>query len=196
MPLGIAQPYLDSHAMPSDIQTARLRLEPLCEKHADIVFEDLCDLRIYRFIADEPPESRDALHKRYRFLQAGRSPDGSEHWLNWIAYRRDTERPVGCFQASIRPGHPSSVAYIVFPKYWRRGYAREAMTFLGRYLFATYDIPVLVAEMDTRNEASVGLVSALGFQHTMTNLDAAFFHGETSHEYRYELERAVVPRSN
>ena len=71
--------------------------------------------------------------------------------------------------------------------YWRRGIANEAGTAVIDHVFATYPTPLLAANLDTRNSASIGLVQALGFIRTGIIRDADHFKGATSHEYRYEL---------
>ncbi len=58
------------------IETERLRREPVTASHASAMFEVLADERIYRYLPSDPPESVEALRKRYEFLSSGRSPDG------------------------------------------------------------------------------------------------------------------------
>jgi RimJ/RimL family protein N-acetyltransferase len=44
-----------------------------------------------------------------------------------------------------------------------------------------------VAEMDTRNAASISLAEVLGFERVGTTLGADHFKGSVSDEHRYEL---------
>jgi RimJ/RimL family protein N-acetyltransferase len=55
------------------------------------------------------------------------------------------------------------------------------------HLLEDYGVRVVVAEMDTRNAASVSLVEALGFERVGTTLGADRFKGSVSDEHRYEL---------
>ena len=110
----------------SQLFSKRLRIEPLRAEHASVVFEPLQHPAIYRFIPNDPPE-RAALQRRYDFLAGARSPDGREHWLNWVAFLRDTHTPVCTFQATLPEGERGSFAYVVFPAFWRQGYGREVV---------------------------------------------------------------------
>jgi RimJ/RimL family protein N-acetyltransferase len=144
---------------------------------------------LYAFLPGDPPRSLDALEKRYAFLQLGKSPDGKEHWLNWIIFDRRTGTPLGFFQATVRDDAPSDIAYIVFSAHWRQGTAREAGAAVIDHTFDRYPTPLLAANMDTRNVASIRLVEALGFKRTAFLPNADTFKGITSDEYRYELTR-------
>jgi hypothetical protein len=63
-------------------------------------------------------------------------------------------------------------------------------------VFARYDVQCAVAEMDTRNEASIRLAESLGFRRVNTVFDAASFKGSTSHEHVYRLTRPSGTRAD
>ena len=174
----------------SHLSTDRLRIEPMRAEHAPMVFEPLQDPAIYRFLPSDPPE-RSALQRRYDFLQGGRSPDGRERWLNWVAFLRDTQRPVGTFQATLPEGERGSFAYVVFPAFWRQGYGRELVARMIGHLFETHPVPELYAEIDTRNIGSVRLVESLGLARMTTTKAADFFKGASSDEHTYAVQRGA-----
>jgi RimJ/RimL family protein N-acetyltransferase len=58
------------------------------------------------------------------------------------------------------------IGYILHPDVWGRGYAREAMTAVIAHIFATRDVGKITADVDPRNEASIGLLLRLGFTET------------------------------
>jgi ribosomal-protein-alanine N-acetyltransferase len=171
------------------IETANHRLEPVREDHAVLVYTSLRDPQLYALIPEEPPASLEALAKRYAFLQSGKSPDGKEHWLNWIIRDRRTKKPVGTFQATVRDEAPSDIAYMVFPAHWRQGIASEAGAAVIDHLFSRYPTPMLAANLDTHNIASMKLVETLGFKRTAFIPKADTFKGMSSDEFRYELPR-------
>lgn len=166
--------------------TARLILEPLVVAHAQALFPLLCDKRLYTYIPQEPPTSADALAERYRRLERRRSPDGQRVWLNWAARLREGSSYVGVFQATIEPDGEAFLAYMIFPAQQRQGYAREGGQRVIEYLAGEYGARLIVAEIDTRNQASVGVVEALGFVRVTERTAADFFKGSVSDEYRYE----------
>ncbi|HET6660537.1 MAG TPA: GNAT family protein [Rubrobacter sp.] len=174
------------------LETERLLLEPLMPEHAAILFEDLADERLYRLIPLNAPESSEALESRYRKLSSRRSPDGSEVWLNFaMRLREEGTLPkasyVGTLEATVFPNRSAYIAYTVFAPFWRQGYAREGCARMLRHLLEEYRVLVVVAEMDTRNAASVSLAEALGFKRVGTTLGADHFKGSVSDEHRYEL---------
>jgi [ribosomal protein S5]-alanine N-acetyltransferase len=174
------------------LETERLLLEPLMPGHAPLLVKDLADERLYRFIPTDAPESAEALETRYRKLSSRRSPDGSEVWLNFAMRLREEGRLlkatyVGTLEATVFPDRSAYLAYTVFVPFWRQGYAREGCARILRHLLDNYRVRVVVAEMDTRNAASVSLAEALGFERVGTTLGADHFKGSVSDEHRYEL---------
>jgi hypothetical protein len=79
------------------IETQRLRCEPVRIEHAETMYPVLLDPRIYAYLPERPPVSIDALRRRYEVLSAGKSPDGSEHWLNWMLFLRATGEAIGYY---------------------------------------------------------------------------------------------------
>ncbi len=58
------------------------------------------------------------------------------------------------------------IGFILHPDVWGRGLAREALAAIIPYLFDLYPIPRIVADVDPRNLASLGLLTGLGFEET------------------------------
>ena len=177
--------------MRQSLTTARLDCEPLVANHAPLVFSELCNDDLYRFIPQEPPASVEVLTARFERLEREPySPDGTELWLNWVMHDRDTGAYVGTLEASVVHGQSATIAYFVFVQYQRLGYATEGVAALIDLLVDVYQLQVVVAEIDTRNTASIALVKALGFACVGRVEEADFFNGAASDEYRFELRSA------
>jgi RimJ/RimL family protein N-acetyltransferase len=178
------------HPAPGDLSlvTERLILEPLVVSHAQTLYPLLCDERLYTYIPEEPPTSVDALAARYQRLEARRSPDGQQVWLNWAARLRAGSSYVGTFQATIMPDQTALLAYMIFPSQQRQGYAREGGRRVIEHLAREHDVRLIVSEIDTRNRASISVVEALGFVRVAERPAADFFKGAVSDEYRYEYQ--------
>lgn len=58
------------------------------------------------------------------------------------------------------------VGFLLHPDFHGQGLASEAMEAVIPHLFATHDLPELVAEADPRNAASLRLLARLGFVET------------------------------
>ena len=148
------------------LDTERLVLEPLTEQHAAALFPNLRDPKLYEFLDEKPPESVAFLQERFRRWSSGRSPDGSEVWLNWAARLRGTEEFVGWFQATVQPVGEAQIAYLVFVEHQRHGFAREASAAVIGHIVAAHQVTCVSVSVDPRNEASIRLAKALGLDQT------------------------------
>jgi RimJ/RimL family protein N-acetyltransferase len=178
------------HLMPdpqdAPLTTTRLLLEPLVVAHAQSLYPLLQHERLYSYIPQEPPTSVDTLAARYRRLAARHSPDGQHIWLNWAARLRTGQTYVGTFEATIGPDQTALLAYMIVPSHQGQGYAREGGRRVIEHLVRDHGVRLVVAEIDTRNRASIGVVEALGFVRVAERPAADFFKGAVSDEYRYE----------
>jgi [ribosomal protein S5]-alanine N-acetyltransferase len=81
------------------------------------------------------------------------------------------------------------LAYELSPEFWGHGYATEACLRVIESLFTDYNVAEIMAEVDTRNEASCKLLERLSFKRITLRAGADFFKGESSDEYTYKLSR-------
>jgi ribosomal-protein-alanine N-acetyltransferase len=58
------------------------------------------------------------------------------------------------------------IGYILHPDHWGHGYAREALETVLARAFAVHRLPVVTADVDPRNSASLRVLNALGFVET------------------------------
>jgi len=121
------------------VGTAALTLEPQAQQHAAEMFVVLSDPAIYEY-ENEPPASLEALRRRYAALEARRSPDGREQWLNWVI-RLPTGEPIGYVQATVYPDRRAAIAYELGSAWWGRGLARQAVEAMVAELVARQLLP-------------------------------------------------------
>ena len=171
------------------LETDRLVLEPLTVAHARELFAAYQDAALYRFIPHEPPATLDALEARFARQAVRCSPCRAELWLNWILRLKDGGAAIGRVELTIREDRSALFAYELAVAHQGHGLATEACRAVIEHLFAEYPVHTLVAEVDTRNTASIRLLERLSFARVGEKRDADFFHGETSHEYRFERRR-------
>lgn len=173
------------------IHTDRLRCEPLCAHHAAVMFPILQPESLYTYLPTDPPPSLESLQERYNFLSGGKSPDGTEDWLNWILFLRENGQAIGFFQATVKLLDSCNIAYSIHPDFWRKGLAKEATNRLITHLFEEYDVPTMTAFIDTRNSASIRLMESLGFRPVKIIKEADEFKGTVSDEVVYEMLRST-----
>lgn len=167
------------------LQTERLVLEPIKQRHATLLYPILQDIRIYQYIPQAPPASVAMLEQRYQKSERRLSPSGDEVWLNWAVYLKLTGQYVGRLEASVLPNRNAYLAYVFGFQFWGNGYATEASQHILQLLFNDYDVTEVKSEVDTRNEASIRLLERLGFEQVEYRAAVDFFKGSSSDEYTY-----------
>ena len=183
-------------ALDAVLQSPRLRLEPQQPGHSERLYPLLLDPRLYEHIPLETPASLDALRERLQRLSGRRSPDGQELWLNWVLCDASAGALLGRVQATVRADLPAYMAYEVFPAHWRRGYATEACTRVMQWLVDELQVSGFMAEVDSRNTASLRLLERLGFQRTQFRAAADHFKGRSSDEWTLQLSAADFARAH
>lgn len=153
----------------------RIRLEALNANHAELIFEDLKDERIYTHIPDKLYLQLDELKARHEMLIEGPKPGRPERWLNWVVFDVVTNNPVGTLQATLMTEERLAyVAYVIWPKYWRQGYASEAFAWLMEEIKSFGSIDRAEAYIDIANESSLALIRKFGFLFKERNEDSEF----------------------
>jgi len=171
------------------LETERLRLEPLRVSHAPEMFTILSDTRLYQFIPHNPPPNLASLEERFQRLETRMSPNGDEIWLNWIVRSQADVQCLGRVEVTIRQDSSAYFAYEIGVNYWGQGYGTEACRRIIKALFEDYNVIRIMAEVDTRNIASIKLLERLGFQRGALREKADFFKGSSSDEFTYTLSR-------
>ena len=168
------------------LETPRLRLEPLSVTHAEALFDGLSNPALYDFVPQDPPASPAEMRNRFARVLKGPADDRAI-WQNWAIKIRQNDSYAGFIETTIRQDKSIYLAYFVFISHWRQGIAREGVRAVLEHLRAAYGAKEVIAEMDTRNLASIGLVESLGFTRIGETGNADFFKGQASNEYRYRL---------
>ena len=143
------------------LEGAVVRLEPQVGEHAEEMFEVLTDPAIYEH-ENEPPPSVEWLCERFRALESRRSPDGTEHWLNWVV-RVPSSELVGYVQATVYESRLAAIAYVLNSRYWDKGLATAAVERMISELVSGYDATTLSAVFKSANRRSRRLLERLGF---------------------------------
>lgn len=171
-----------------ELRTRRLDLEPVRPEHADEIWPQLDDERMWRYFPALRPQTLDDLRRLYDKWARGSGSD-EEFWHNWLCRDRSSGRLVASMQATVfARGRAVYIAYAVYPDHQRKGYAKEAALAVLDYVRGAYDVERAFAEMDTRNEPSYRLAESLGFTRVETRRQMERGHGIDADEYVYELK--------
>lgn len=142
------------------VESDVVRLEPQTAEHAQEMFEILSDPAIYEH-ENEPPPSVEWLRERFRALESRSSPDGTEHWLNWVV--RQPSGLIGYVQATVGQDGRATIAYVLNSRYWGKGLASTAVALMIVELLASYHVTTLSAVLKRANLRSRGLLERLRF---------------------------------
>ena len=145
------------------IKTERLSLEPLKVDDAQEMVEVLADPAIYRFTGGEPPTLPE-LQARYQLQVTGRSPDGTQAWLNWIVRLAAGGSAIGFVQATL-VGSTADVAWLINPRWQGKGYASEAAIALVDWL-RSQGVEAITAYIHPDHEASAKVARRAGLSPT------------------------------
>jgi RimJ/RimL family protein N-acetyltransferase len=145
------------------LTTARLRLEPLDERHFDGLHAMNRQPDVMRYITGEPetPERTRAMIDlvKSRWAQYGFS------W--WAFIERETGLLVGagCIQYLGRdPANPHEIGWRLIPARWGQGLASEAAQAMAGFAFDTLGAPTLAAVCLPENTGSARVMERLGMR--------------------------------
>lgn len=163
---------IDDWAEVQHLTSDRLELEPLRPEHADEMAPLLDDVALHTFIGGRPATC-DQLRGRYTRQVVGRSPDGSQRWLNWVVRRRINGQAVGTTQATVSEQDAvltTDVAWVIGASQQRQGYAQEAAKVMVWWL-RHQGVEVVVAYVHPQHPASMAVARAIGLAPTDTVVD-------------------------
>jgi ribosomal-protein-alanine N-acetyltransferase len=164
------------------LETERLILQPITVHHTRELVELFSDPKLHEFVPFEVPTFEEQEQRCARWSR-GRSPDGSEIWLNWAARDRMSGKLMGHFQAGIKQDSEASIGYVMAREFHGKGFATEAMQAVLNCLRDQYKVKKVKAWSDTRNKASHKLAERLGMTIIETIKNADFFKGSISDEF-------------
>ena len=122
----------------------------------------LSEPEIYRYLDEDPPQSIDALKQKFARSESRQSPDGSEHWLNWVV-RDELQRVAGVVQTTIYPSGEANVAYVFGRAHWGRNLAYRAVERMRRMVVAEFEVKQFFVTIERDNERSIRLAERPGF---------------------------------
>jgi RimJ/RimL family protein N-acetyltransferase len=171
------EPAIDLRAL----RGTDVTLEPQVAAHAAELYAAIADPELYRFTDDKEPASEAWLRARLARLESRRSPDGAEHWLNWVV-RTKAGLVAGYVQATVTPDGDAEIAYVLARPFQRQGIGFAAVTLMLDELAGAYGAIRAWATLDPDNAASLALLRKLGFR--FVSEDAV------AHEVRYRRDLA------
>jgi [ribosomal protein S5]-alanine N-acetyltransferase len=130
--------------------------------HAAELFAALRDARLYEFLDENPPVSVQELEVKLARSESRLSPDGKEHWLNWVV-RAESGVIAGYVQATVEETKDTNVAYVFSPNFQGHGIASAAVQRMLDMVASQYQASRFFIITEANNEKSSRLAQRLGF---------------------------------
>ncbi len=142
----------------------RVVLHPLRAEHAEVLFPILSDVELWHYAPAPQSKSVDELRARFARLESRRSPDGREHWFNWVIEDKASGSIHGYVQSTVDEAlGEASVAYVLGRASWGRGLASDAVGPMLGHLKGI-GVTTFLANVDSRNHRSTRLLESFGFR--------------------------------
>lgn len=174
---------------PVFLEGDEVTLRPIEEN--DIEFIERCanDSQVWRYALDSNPMNREQGTEFFENVVS--DTDGVE----CLVY--DDEEPLGLVSLTESQYGPdetfrsraAELAYWFAPEHHGQGYGSDAATRMIQYAFEDRNLRRVSARCGSFNDASVGLLESLGFEHEGTLREAAWFRGEYHDMLFYGLLR-------
>jgi ribosomal-protein-alanine N-acetyltransferase len=139
-----------------EIVTARLRLRRARMDDLPAIHAILSDGQAMRYWSTLPHTTLDQSRAWLADMVAA-SPTESDDFV--IEHAGKVIGKAGCW-------HLPEIGFILHPNVWGLGLAREAVAAAIAHILAHHPIDAILADVDPRNAASLGLLGSLGFVET------------------------------
>ncbi|CAM4127447.1 GNAT family N-acetyltransferase [Pseudoalteromonas byunsanensis] len=155
------------------IDTPRLLLRLMTELDWPLFLKLHTNKQAIRWVSDIMTE--EDIYAKFQQRCHGNAPWNKEQtqWLTLVIENKQTGEAVGLhgFFAMWCPYQQAEVGFMILPEFQGMGYAKESTKALIDFALFECGFHKLIATVSEGNEASFGLLTALGFEHEGTLKD-------------------------
>lgn len=155
------------------LHTARLRLEPIAERHTDGLHAMNSRPEVMAYLTGQP-ETREQTEAMVARVQRCWAAWGTSWWA-FVEPKGGRVAGAGCIQylrreaqvpqdLSSLTANPLEIGWRLHPDFWHQGLATEAARAMGTFAFDTFSIAELLAVRDPKNVASGRVMDRLGMR--------------------------------
>ncbi|AIS58501.1 Putative ribosomal N-acetyltransferase YdaF [Listeria ivanovii subsp. londoniensis] len=145
------------------LKTERLFLSEMTLADTEILFGYWSDDLVTKYMNIEPFQSLQPVEEMIRML---RQLEMEGKALRCVIILQATGEIIGTcgFNYIDHENQRAEIAYDLGTRFWKRGYATEAVQALMEWGIESFKLHRMEAKVDPRNEASISLLEKLGFQ--------------------------------
>ncbi|MCU0443948.1 MAG: GNAT family N-acetyltransferase [Microscillaceae bacterium] len=170
-----------------NINTNRLKIRPL-------TLFDLTDFHSYR---SDPEVTKYqgfevmTLEQAQDFINENSSLafGTAGEWIQYGIENRETQRLIGDCAIKFDQFEPriAEIGITIAPMAQQKGYAKESMLGILKFLFASQNIHRVIEIVDAENIASINLLKSIGFRQEGHFIENVFFKGKWVSEFQYAM---------
>ena len=149
--------------MKRELKTSDLRLEPCRLADVPLIHRLWTNPHIRHFLFDGREISLDETRS---FIENSIANFEQHNYGLWLVFASDDNRLVGFAGLLHSEGDAPNLIYGVHPEFCGRGYATKAAGAVLSYAFDTLALPLVKADVDELNVASVRVLERIGMKQT------------------------------
>lgn len=151
------------------LTTARLTIRATTEQDLADIYSIHSNNKVNRYIPYKTWQSMDDAHAWYKIINERRTNHDAEHFV-----LISNQKLIGTIITfGYRPKENSlELGYVLSESAWGRGLMKEALSAIISEVALTLKLSEFRAIVNTENQASAKLLSAIGFKQTETKLES------------------------
>ncbi|KAJ3288260.1 hypothetical protein HDU79_004986 [Rhizoclosmatium sp. JEL0117] len=159
----VQSPFVRTRALHSK----RIILRRYAEEDTAAFHRNLSDPRVMKYWST-PPHTELAQTERWMGIVFTPGPNNVNGILDFVIYHKATNKVIGKLglYQPLQADQSGEIGYLLDPEYWGQGLMKEAMVLWLEYAFFEAGAKRLIADVDPRNDASLGLLKSVGFVET------------------------------
>ena len=175
-----------------DLKTQRLILRQLKEEDIHGIFSLRSDEKVMKFIGKPPIKTMAEALDFFNIVTQSLENNAGITWA--IALKKTPEKIIGTvgLWRLIKEHYRAEIGYMLMPRYWKKGIAKEAVSEVISYGFNKIGLHSIEAHINPQNTASAILLEKTGFKREAYFKEAFFFNGEFEDTAIYSLLNKTV----
>ena len=168
------------------LETDRLILREITKEDSEAIFSSFSNDEVTRYYGQDPFVN---IGEAEKIIDIFATNYVEKRGIRWGIQRKDNGKIIGTigFHAWFHKHKRAEIGYEIQPDYWRKGYTQEAILKIISYGFEEMDLTRIGAVVFTENEASIKLLTKIGFQKEGLLKDYMYQNGKPHDTYIYSL---------
>lgn len=168
------------------LETDRLRLVQLDERHLERMFLLRSNDDVMRFVERPRPENVEEVRE---MLISNKELADKKEGIAWVVELKEEQTLAGTigFWRMKKEHHRAEIGYMILPQYWKQGIMSEALREVVRYGFDVMRLHSIEADINPENTASATILERNGFSREAFFKENFYWKGKYLNSAIYSL---------